>query len=183
MKTCSIPSCERKSRCWSYCNTHYHRARRTGNVAEDKSIKTPRVQGRHPLYNTWSAMKTRCSNPNQAHYKHYGGRGIEVCDRWNESFDNFLEDMGEKPPGATLDRVNVDGNYSPENCRWADITIQRYNTRPRVTKSGFRGVTKDKNRWRAAISINGKKLYLGAYSTPVEAYEAYAIRREALGYD
>lgn len=84
----------------------------------------------HPLYSTWSSMKNRCYNTNEKRYSDYGGRGIVVCDRWKESFNNFLEDMGEKPtPQHSLDRIDADGNYEPKNCRWADDFIQTQNTR------------------------------------------------------
>ena len=72
-------------------------------------------------------MKTRCMNPNYTDYKNYGGRGITVCDRWRESFENFFEDMGERPCGKTLDRIDNDSNYSKKNCRWATYKIQRHN--------------------------------------------------------
>lgn len=79
-------------------------------------------------YETYSGIKSRCYNPNDPAYKYYGGRGIKMCDRWNESFDNFFEDMGLRPDGLEIDRINVNGNYSPNNCRW---TTHKENMRNR----------------------------------------------------
>jgi hypothetical protein len=88
------------------------------------------------IYRRWHEMIQRCNNPNHQSFKNYGGRGIKVCDRWLESFQIFVADMGEPPDGMTLDRINNDGNYEPDNCRWATRAVQNRNQRRNDKKFG-----------------------------------------------
>lgn len=81
------------------------------------------------IYMTWGDMINRCTNASHPRYADYGGRGVSVCDRWRR-FENFLADMGDRPPGLTLDRIDNDGNYEPSNCRWTDPSTQAKNRRP-----------------------------------------------------
>lgn len=95
-----------------------------------------------PTYYSWMAMKQRCLNPNHAEYSRYGAKGVTVCDRWKDSFETFLADMGERPAGKTIDRFpNKTGNYEPGNCRWATPEEQSQNrTTAKFTLEKVKGI-------------------------------------------
>lgn len=138
--------------------------------------KSSKYTVKHPLYSIWSGMKQRCYNEKSGkNYKNYGGRGITVCERWKNSFENFLEDMGERPEGMTLDRRDPNGNYEPSNCRWVTNQQNCFNTRSKSNGSKYKGVSwhKSTNKWQAGISMNKVTKYLGVYSSEEEAALAY----------
>ena len=132
-----------------------------------------------PLYDIWAAMKQRCLNPNSRNYRHYGGRGINICQEWIDDYLNFHKWANESgyKKGLTIDRENNDGNYEPGNCRWASTYINAENTRLLRSNntSGYRGVflIKDTGKWLAMIKSYGITYRLGNYHTPQEAARVY----------
>lgn len=107
----------------------------------NKEINTKHGGSYSRTYYTYYSMKNRCLNPQHENYHYYGGRGVTICDRWLKSFENFLEDMGERPEGCSLDRINNSGNYELENCRWATNQEQAINKGlSKNNKTGVKGV-------------------------------------------
>lgn len=114
----------------------------------------PRHGMSHTLtYQVWRGMIARCTYPNNPRFPHYGARGIRVCERWLKSFAAFYEDMGEKPPEMSIDRIDNDGNYEPSNCRWASRTAQQRN-RSNCRLITIAGETKALSEW---CQIYGRK--------------------------
>lgn len=122
-------------------------------------------------------MRARCFNPQNQDYKDYGARGITVCERWMD-FANFHADMGERPAGLTIDRIDVNGNYEPRNCRWADLTAQANNKRNNRTVE-WNGVCKTLMQWSREIGIDRSKVrYRLDQGWPVEkAFARQDFRR------
>lgn len=150
----SHPKAGRLWRCECECGSEHVvsvRDLRSGNTTSCGCQRKAMLEGRNASmskhgqagktseYNTWASMKSRCNNPNHRAYSNYGGRGITVCPEWNESFEAFFRDMGEKPfEGATLDRKDSNGPYEKSNCRWATDQQQADNRRSTrlITRSG-----------------------------------------------
>lgn len=125
------------------------------------------------IYIRWSSMMTRCYNVKRANYKDYGGRGIKVCDQWHD-FANFYKDVGEPPfVGATLERIDNDGNYEPANVKWANQQEQTQNQRARSnSKTGVRGVSLQNGKYYARKCLNGSIFNLGTYDSMEDAKHA-----------
>jgi len=111
-----------------------------------------------PVYKTWQGMKQRCLNTKHAQFKNYGARGIKICERWLNSFDNFYADMGPRPTGLTIERIDNNGNYEPGNCKWADRREQRLNQRTchYLEKDGLRMTVRD---WAKHLDLHESVLH------------------------
>ena len=134
-------------------------------------------------------MRTRCNNPNRLQFKDWGGRGIEVCARWNDSavfIDDILTTIGLRPPNMVLDRIDNNGPYSPDNVKWSTYLELNRNKRPskaRVGRSGVSGVRQVKRRWMTTVGHNGKQIYVGMFPTIEFASAAYCDAAKRLHDD
>ena len=163
-----------------------YQKRRTKEVNTKHGLEATR------LYNIWLKLKDRVLNPKNKNYNDYGGRGITICEEWKNdpiAFYNWAISNGyEENKGLSIDRIDNDGNYCPENCRWTTKTIQGRNTRiPKNNTSGYKGVSfvKDRNKYVSYICVNRKQVRLGYFQTAVEAgiaYNNYIIENNLEGF-
>lgn len=151
----SIDSCG----CTKDIFAKYHNRIKHGNAI--RGMKTT------PEYNSWKGMNRRCGTPKNPRYKDYGGRGIIVCDRWKTSFSNFFEDMGYKPtPKHSIDRIDVNGDYEPNNCRWATRSEQDRGMRKNRWMEAF-GIRRVISDWARELNVAPTTLY---YHIKVEVW-------------
>lgn len=138
----------------------------------------PKARDACKTYRIWMDMKWRCTNPKWWLYRYYGARGITVCDRWMESFANFFDDMGRRPAGMQLDRIDNMKGYSKENCRWATRAEQQHNTR-KTRNLTYQGRTQPMGVWARELGMGqnviGSRLKLGwsierAFTEPVRKH-------------
>lgn len=146
-------------RCICDCGVHLDvSAANLGHSTNSCGCMAGEAQATHNMsrtktYTSWQSMLRRCNNTKDDHFPDYGGRGISVCARWSASFEAFLSDMGVRPDKCTLDRKDVNGNYEPENCRWATSQQQSRNRRSNVMLTAF-GKTQCINDWRKVTGLS-----------------------------
>ena len=172
-KECSVKGCSKAAVARGYCQSHYNRWYAHGDPTVELVYIRNNMIKTHPReYRSWQSMNTRCTNPNRSNYKHYGERGVKICKRWSErpnGFRNFLEDMGPRPEGCSLDRIDANGDYCPENCRWADKYTQSLNRRNSKTPY----ISFDKRTGRYYLRIYRSNChYTGAYQLLEDAIKA-----------
>ena len=140
-RICSIKDCNKFVHGYNYCSMHYTRYKKYGNPLLGRIENNGRRK--LPEYRIWAHIKERCLKPKTKEYKNYGGRGIKVCDRWLNNFDNFLEDMGSRPTSKhQIDRIDNDGNYEPDNCHWVVQLHNARNKRTTLTEHQVRDIRK-----------------------------------------
>lgn len=162
---------KRRARALCHCQCGTERLVNAGDLISGKSkscgctksaaisaAKTTHGGSESAEYRIWAGMKRRCSKPLAAHYDRYGGRGIKVCQRWSDSFEAFLADMGPRPAGMSIDRYpNRDGNYEPGNCRWADAFTQA-NNRTDNRYATLDGRTQTVGQWARELGIRTRSV-------------------------
>lgn len=143
-------------------------------VSNSKRLTKHGMSKGHRIFRIWANMRDRCNRPKNKFFHLYGGRGIEICTEWSEfiNFHDWAINNGYSDE-LTIDRKDTNGNYCPDNCRWATKAVQSSNRNtPSNSKSGIKGVYSMKNKWVSQIRVSGKLIHLGSFETPESAYMA-----------
>lgn len=183
-RICSVEGCGKEAKCQGLCWSHYMRRRRHGDFFVKRDLSGLKTKYPHE-YMTLKGIRTRCLNKNDHSYRFYGAKGIKLCDRWQgvDGFKNFIEDMGPRPcglvkskkrPAYSIDRIDPNGDYCPENCRWADTYTQAINKKN--GRGEFTGIFQLPNgRFRVRLTHQNKE-----YSTTVDTLEEAKAFRACL---
>lgn len=175
MRTCEISGCINRHAARGFCINHYRLFKKHGDPNVNKAPEQHGMTGTDE-HRIWAGIKTRCFNNKVVEYPRYGGRGITMCDEWRDSFAAFYDHMGKRPSkDHSVDRINNDGDYEPNNVRWATREEQMRNTRLHSNNtSGVRGVSpvKADKTWLASIHYEGKLRSLGKFKKLEDAVQA-----------
>jgi hypothetical protein len=151
-----------------------------GCYAREATSLVKKVHGcsKSKTYKVWTEIIARCENSSSGIYKYYGGRGVTMCKRWRESFQNFLQDMGERPVGKQIDRIDNDGNYEPGNCRWVTPKENNQNRRNTIHLT-HNGITKTLAEWSNSLGVKYKTLYRRIFIAKKPLSEALLVGGKA----
>ncbi|MCA1565850.1 MAG: hypothetical protein LC803_09470 [Acidobacteria bacterium] len=161
---------------WMKGKTLSSNARKNMSIAMT-GMNTTHGMSKTPTYRIWASMVQRCSYRKHRYYRDYGGRGITVCERWLR-FENFYRDMGKRPEGLTLDRIDNNDSYSPTNCQWASRQQQANNRRSNKTFT-INGITRNLKQWADAYGVSYKVLHQRIHRDGMTIAQALLIEQEA----